>query len=94
MAVADEITEYGIAKGNLEKSSTIVRRNRFLETVGKGLLKSRFNLSKGVVALIKCPSYLKKRGFISLQHEHEFTTFLTSKEKDKFLELIQRYIRV
>ena len=94
MTVADEISEHGIAKGNLENLSTIVRRNRFLVMVGKGPLISRFSLSKGAVALIKCPSYLKKRGFISLQHEHEFTTFLTSKEKDKFLELIQRYIRV
>ena len=72
MTVADEISEHGIAKGNLENSSTIARKNRFLVTVGKGPLKSRLSLLKGAVA------FIQKRGIISLQHEHEFITFLTS----------------
>ena len=91
MTVADEISEHGIAKGNLENSSTIVRSNRFLVTVGKGPLKSRLSLLKGAVA------------FILTKARYYFTTAWTwiyyfpnffFKEKFKFLDLIQRYIRV
>ena len=49
MTVADEISEHGLAKRNLENSFTIVRRNQFLVMVGKVSLKSRFSLSKEAV---------------------------------------------
>lgn len=58
ITVVDDTSEQGMAKGNLENSSTIVRRNLFFELVGKGPLKSRFNLSNGEVALINLPSFL------------------------------------
>ena len=42
----------GKTKGNLEYSSTMFRKYWFLSVVGRGPLKSMFNLSKGWVALM------------------------------------------
>ena len=47
------MSEQGKAKRNCEYSSTIVKKYWILETLNKGRLKSKFNLSNGYVALIK-----------------------------------------
>ena len=95
MILAADKSEQGIAKGNLEYSSIIVSINRFLDFDGKGPLKSRFNLSNGEVVFINLPSFLQNRGFNSLHIPQEFVMLLmSSREKGRFLDLTQWYIRV
>lgn len=65
MIVEADVSGQGTAKGYLEYSSTMVRRKRFLLVEGKGPLKSRFNLSKGAVALMRVPPFLWNLGFNS-----------------------------
>lgn len=95
ITVAAETSVHGTAKGNLENSSTTVRRYRFLVLVGRGPLKSRLSLSNGEVAFIKFPSNLWKRGFSSAQIWHELVTLFTSSiEKGRFLIRTQWFSRV
>jgi len=90
MTVVADKSEQGIAKGNLEYSSIMVRIKRFLDFDGKGPLKSRFNLSNGDVAFINFPSFLQNRGFNSPHTAQELVTrLMSSKEKGRFLDLTQ-----
>ena len=47
------MSEHGKAKANRENSSITVNRYLLRVELGKGPLKSKFNLSQGAVALIK-----------------------------------------
>ena len=47
------MSEQGIASENREYSYPIVKKYRFLERLGKRLLKTKFNFSSGCVAFIK-----------------------------------------
>ena len=57
MTVFAVISEQGKAKGNLEYSSTTVRKYLLLEALGNGPLKSKFSRSKTCVALISRASF-------------------------------------
>ena len=81
------MSEQGIAKGNREYSSTIVKMYLFRETDGNGPLKSILNRSIGLVALIRLKSdCLKFCGFYSEQIlQLAQVRFTSSVEKGKFL---------
>lgn len=67
ITVIEETSEKGITKGNLEYTSTTVRRKRFLEFDVKEPLKSTFSLSKSDVVFINLPCFLRNLGFNSQQ---------------------------
>jgi len=81
------LNEQGKAKGNLEYSSTTVRKYLLLEALGNGPLKFKFSRSKTCVALISRASFERtKWGFICWHSSHwEVISRMSVRENGRFL---------